>query len=608
MRSKEAIADLYVARRKEYASTHSQMEQIKAIYKGDVEIPLPDMDKYEKSYVPNLLQTGLDQMAGRVASVTPSASFSSQGDSRREQRKADTKRRIIQGWWAEDHLPTKWKYRARHLLAYSASPTTIRYDKSEKRPTWHTRHPLTAYPAIDMIPGEVVPADILFAYKRTVAWLRAQGYDLSKITTNQTRPDDTITLLEYADEEQISLVAYSDPGTGPSWAYTEPGLTLFLENDVNPIGEVPGTYPTRIGLELAGQFDGMTGMYFMQAKMMALEILAVEKGIFPDTYLEGRSGEVPRFISGPHDGRTGDVNIVAGGSIKSLAEQPGYMTNGIIDRLERSQRITSGVPSEFGGESSTNIRTGRRGDAVMSAVIDFPVAEAQEMLALALQEEDEIAIKLSRYYDGMAPRTIYVGTGNARTSVTFIAAKVFDDDCDHTVSYPITGTDLNSFMIGVGQRVGLGTMSKKTAAELDPVIADAETEHDLIISEGLEQALMSGLQQQAAAGSIPPVVLSKVMNLVATDRMELPEAITAATEWYAKVQADQQAAQAAQQGAAPTADMAAAPAAMQSLAGAPESPIPGASQGQADLAGLLSTLRKPTMTIQPMKGTARGAM
>ena len=57
---------------------------------------------------------------------------------------------------------------------------------------------------------------------------------------------------------------------------------------------------------------------------------------------------------------------------------------------------------------------------------------------------------------------------------------------------------MNSLIIGLGQRVGLGTMSKKSAAELDPYISDAENEHDQIIVEGLETALLTGVQQQAS--------------------------------------------------------------------------------------------------------------
>lgn len=605
-RTPEDIITLYRERRRDNTELHRQMQTIQSVYKGEMDIPLPDMDTVEQSYVPNLLQTGVDQMAGRIASVTPEIIFPT-ANTRRSERLAETRRRVVGGWWATDRLPNKLKHRARNLIAYSTAPATVLYDPRTQRPTWVNRDPMSTYPSPDVIPGVVTPGDIIFAYTRSLGWCITNGYPHAATICGPSATKDTLlTLIEYHDHEQNTLIAYAETGItgGAPWDYRE-GSHLILEQTPNPIGCVPATIPRRIALEDSGQFDGMVGMYYMQAKLMALEVIAVERGIFPDTYLEGRSGEVPRVISGPHDGRTGEITVISGGQIRTENPQPGYLTNGTIDRLERSQRITAGVPAEFGGESPTNVRTGRRGDSVLSATIDFPVAEAQEMLALALHDENLVAMKLSKHYDGLTPRTIHLGVGNNARTTTYIAAKVFADDIEHSVNYPISGADLNSMMIGLGQRVGLGTMSKETAAELDPYIADAELEHDRITAEGLEQSLMASLQQQASQGQIPPLVLSKIMNLVKTDRLELPEAVEAATKWYAKMQAQEQA-----EGENPPgteADIAAADAAMTGLTGQP-SPIPGPTTGQGDLATLLSTLRKPAMTIQPNRGVPTGAM
>jgi hypothetical protein len=412
------------------------------------------------------------------------------------------------------------------------------------------------------------------------------------------KPDTMVTLLEYIDCYSTTLLAYVETDVG-SWGQN--ANALRLEYIPHPVEIMTATNPTRISLEQSGQFDGMVGMYYQQAKLMALEVIAVEKGIFPDTYLEGRSGEIPKFVAGPFDGRTGEVNIISGGTIRSEAPQPGYLTNGTIDRLERNQRVTAGIPADFGGESPANVRTGRRGDAVISATIDFPVAEAQEVLALALHDENKAAMALAKHYSGMAPVTIYVGTGNAKSAVTYEAAKVFDGDTSHAVNFPISGADVNGMMIGMGQRVGMGIMSKKSAAAMDPYIADAEAEHDNIIAEGLEQALMSGLQTQAASGAIPPLVLARVMDLVATDKMELAQAITKATE-----EAAAEAAAAAQAQAPP-----APPGTEGALAGlAGESPaaIPGTNPTQDEFSSLMATLRMPAMTIQPNRGVAEGAV
>ena len=122
-------------------------------------------------------------------------------------------------------------------------------------------------------------------------------------------------------------------------------------------------------------------MYQTQARLFALELIAVERGIFPDTYLVSRPGEQAKFVTGPHDGRSGLVNIISGGTLQEAGMNSNLTANNLIDRIERSMRITSGTPAEYGGESVTNVRTGKRGDAILSAVVDFPSQEAQEVLA-----------------------------------------------------------------------------------------------------------------------------------------------------------------------------------------------------------------------------------
>ena len=366
---------------------------------------------------------------------------------------------------------------------------------------------------------------------------------------------------------------------------------LQLEAYYNLSEETPVIVPMRITLDTAaGQFDNMIGMYYQQAKLMALETIAVEKGIFPDTYLVSRPGEVGRFLDGPHDGRTGMVNIIAGGDIREIQSQPGYLTNPTIDRLERNQRVTAGIPAEFGGESSTNIRTGRRGDAVLSAVIDYPVAEAQETFSYSLEEENEVAIALAKAWDGENQRTLFTGVGNNMRPVTYVANKTFITD-EHVVSYPAAGSDLNSLIIGIGQRVGLGIMSKQTAATLDPYIDNPENEHDQIIAEGLEQALVAGLQQQAASGQIPPLVVAKVMKLVKDDRMEIAEAFNKVTEDAMKEkQAEQQGSGIDAMMADPTIAAMAGPQAAAQAGGMPA--VQGPSASQENLGMLLNTLRK----------------
>ena len=200
------------------------------------------------------------------------------------------------------------------------------------------------------------------------------------------------------------------------------------------------------------------------------------------------------------------------------------MTNPAIDRLERAQRLTAGIPQEFGGESTSNIRTGRRGDAVLSAVVDFTVQESQRIMARSLQEENKLAISMSKAYAGSRKRSFYVSTKNAKGRVDYRPNENFDST-DNVVSYSHPGADINNLVIGGGQRVGMGTMSKRSFMALDPLVDDPEFEHDTVIGEQLEQALLSSVQQQAAEGVIPPGDLARIMDLVMHNKMELAGAV-----------------------------------------------------------------------------------
>lgn len=596
----EAILDLYRQRTAYYAPLHTKMRTIQSIYNGTMEVPLPDMEQSSMPSVPNLLAQGVDQMAGRITSVIPSVTFASvKPGVRRYDRTAVTAAKTIEGWWQMDRLPMKMKQRGRHLIAYGMSPAFIRWNPEDNRPTWHVRHPLETYPSTDLLPGQLSPTDTIFAYRRSVAWCKAHGYGplVGRLFNNHEMSNDaSVLLLEYVDANETVLVAAGYKSVDP-WGpadFMSGNSTLRgiqLERYENFSDDCPVVIPSRITLDtMSGQFDNMIGMYYQQAKLMSLEVIAVEKGIFPDTYLVSRAGETARFIDGPHDGRTGNINIVAGGDIREVQSQPGYMTNPVVDRLERNQRVTAGLPAEFGGESSSNIRTGRRGDAVLSAVIDYPIAEAQEAFAYALQEEDEIAISLAKKWDGNTSRTIFVGTGNSARPVTYIPSETFETD-EHTVSYPASGSDINSLIVGIGQRVGLGIMSKRTAATLDPYIDNPEVEHDSIISEGLEQALIAGIQQQAASGQIPPLTVAKLMTLVKNDKMEIAEAMNKVTEDALKEQQRQQD-QAAQQQQT-VAGMTAGPTAA-AMTGNPAIAAPDQSMpSMGNLGSLLMSLRRP---------------
>ena len=531
MKSVDEIVAIYGARSQATDQIKSRMRTLRDYYNGDVIVPLPEINSDEKSAVANLLAQGLDQTAMRIASTRPDIYCPPLDPARKRSRdNSDIKRKALFGWWENSRMDLQMAKRARYLIGYSNTVTQLRWNDATGCPEWHLRDPLTAYPATLLGVDDMRPRDCIFGYERPLGWLHNNYPDVGRVfqSDSDAGPDTAIELIEYVSDDETVLIAMRGPvNTGlfaTSTYGSDDNLVVELERVPNRLGQTPVVIAQRISLDSAqGQFDGILGMYQMQARLMALEVIAVQKGIFPDTYLIGRAGETPQIVN-PADGLTGDVGVIRGGDLRDMQMQPGYMTNPAIDRLERAQRLTAGIPPEFGGESSTNIRTGRRGDSVLSAAVDFPVQEAQRILARSLQEENKLAIDMAKRYAGNKGKTFYVTTKNAKGPVEYTPNVNFDST-ENVVTYSQAGADVNNLVIGGGQRVGMGTMSKRSFMSIDPLVEDPEFEHDSVIAESLEEALLTSIQQQAVEGAIPPADLARIMDLVANNELELAKAV-----------------------------------------------------------------------------------
>ena len=198
-------------------------------------------------------------------------------------------------------------------------------------------------------------------------------------------------------------------------------------------------------------------------------------------------------------------------------------------------------------------------------------------------EEDKIAIAMEKTYWGNNPKSFFI-PGLKGGMADYTPNKLWETDF-HYVSYSASGSDVNSLIVGLGQRLGTGLMSKESAREADPLIADPELERDRLVAEGIESALMQSIQTQAAdpKGPYQPDDLAFIAMQVQSNKMSLPEAIQAAQ----KRAQERQAAQAPQ----------GAPATMPGLAmpgmGAEQPAAPAGPGGQPSMESLLSNLQGP---------------
>jgi len=501
MRTVEEIVELYNQRRIAKGPLHDQMRKIKSLANGDIVVPLNELDRNSKANIANLLVQGLDQMSMRVASTMPSPFFPPVKEgSERSKGYAQTRRQAMLSIWDQNKLKLKMRRRARHLLAYSQSAVILKPNFRTLVPQWTVRNPLDTFAAPVDDPDDMLPDDCIFTYRATANWLLSNYGEqvLGTLRMGRVDSDSRYTMLEYVDYDSLQLVvlgAENNPGLNTA---ERAGVdSLLLEAIPNRTGMPLAVCANRITLDKPrGQFDGTLGMYYTRARLQALTEIAIERGIFPEEYLVARTGENPEILQ-LADSKAGVLGVVKGGDIISRDLNPGYKTYEAIDRLERQERLEGAIPAEFGGESASNIRTGRRGENILSATVDFRVQEAQAIFETSILEEDKIAIAIEKTYWGDIPKTFFIPSRTNTTPEIYVPNKIWETDF-HYVAYSAAGSDVNSLIIGLGQRLGTGMMSKESAREADPLIADPDLEHDRIISEGVEAALLSSIQTQAA--------------------------------------------------------------------------------------------------------------
>jgi hypothetical protein len=520
----QEVVELYKLRVKSQGPVLQQMRAIKELANGEIIIPLNELDMNAKTSVANLLTLGLDQMSMRVSSTMPTPYFPPlrEGQERAKNLARDRKRAIL-AMWDSNRMEGKMRRRARYLLAYSNAPVVLKPDFKTMIPKWHVRNPLDTFasPMDDL--DDPVPNNVIFAYGKSYKWIVDNyGYVIPGDQGGVNSYDDKMTILEYVCAEEILLVLTAQE---TEFGKHQGMPAVELARIPNRTGRPLAVIPQRISLDKPrGQFDGVLGMYYTRARLQALTEIAIERGIFPDEYLIARPGENPQVIQ-VADGKMGQLGVVKGGDIQQLQTNPGYKTDVALDRLERQERLEGAIPAEFGGESGSNIRTGRRGENILSATVDFRVQEAQSAFAQSLLEENKIAIAIEKAYFGTQPKSFYL-SGRTGGKIDYIPNKLWESDY-HTVAYSASGSDVNALIVGLGQRLGTGLISKESARESDPLISDPDLEHDRIVSESMEAALLSSIQTQAAdpQGPYQPADLAYLTRLVMVDNATLYDAV-----------------------------------------------------------------------------------
>lgn len=564
----EEIHNMWKERKDHRGKLINRMHDVHQMYNDEWLVPLPEMDKEERPAVANLLALGVDQTAMRIASVTPQLTSPALSTTQISQDRAASRVKSAYGIWDMNGNKRKTRRRARHLVAYGSSPVRISpvslSNDPRHIPFIHPINPMCAFPKNMFDPDCIEPDDCIIESRHPISWLEKNYPRETDMLRKGIKREGGYSVLEYQSYDWIIMVAVGAPANesvqpgGPaahSAVPDGPYPSIILGKPIpNRMGICPIVMPGRITLDehARGQFLSMIGMYQRQAKTDALLDIAIVKAIFVEKWLEAFPNMPPPVIEEMANPKRGIIGKLKNGRIVPIHIDPGQMGFQREDMLERAQRLTAGIPAEFGGESPTNVRTARRGEMVLGSQVDMGIQEYQELFEASYEAEIRREIKCLKVYWGSTP-TMFVLPGSGKvTRPDYIPNDIFTETDEVRVSYPAPGADASGMIVQNLQKLGAKAISKQTMMEQDPSIKDVPLEIARIQIEGMQDAALAALEAGAQNGSISPMMLAKVIALASDAKIPIQQAILDAHDQEQKRQAaEAQQQQPQQQGAPP---------------------------------------------------------
>lgn len=603
MRTFDEIVQLVLDMQRVQSPLQQKMKDVLDRYDGEWVLPMPSVDTEPSlpPLTPALVADAVDHMAMAASSVRPTvtcAALDPRKDTGKGSRaKAVLRRRIL----AATYHHSKWnlgrRRYIRQLAAYYTGSIVVIPDFATSLPSIEVRDPLSTFVEPQAFEQLRVPQYAAFITRHSGEFLR-QAYPQVRSENGgpiaKHGPEELWDTVEWFDEDQ-TLFGLVGPVRNQGmhingYAAAAPWMQLSPSYP-NRAGLVPVVVPHQVSLgKIASRIGSMLGNVDLQQKLTALDILAQEKAIFPDTYVVGRQNAMPQIVGGGwKDGRTGDTNLLMDvDQVGALRTTPDMRTTQLIDRLERNFRTSVGLVPQFGGETYGALRTGRGIDALTGMAIDPRVQELHEIDEAYMPHLNEAIFATYEGYWPSKKYTLFSGWPGDMGEVSFTPSE--DIETRHnSVSYSIAGADVIQQTQILGSLLGTGAISRRTFRSKHPYIDDPDNEAAMVEEEQIEEALKQSILQKLTTGEMPPQVAVLIRNAMQTGKD-----IFAAVEEADRKLREQQATPAPP----PPEGMMAPPEAMPGMAAPPEQmmqqPMPpeAAPQEQIAVPGDVSRMRQ----------------
>lgn len=550
MKSFEEVRAIVADMQSRRSPVIAKMREIMIRYEGDYVIPLPEMSNEPAlpPLTPSLVTDAIDSLGSRAASVLPRVASPAIDPMRdtgvRSTEFATLRRKILAATYSESKWRLKRRGYYRHLAAYQTCAVMVVPDYRTKMPRLEVRDPLVTFVEERPQQNQDSPRHVAFVTRYSGAWVRERFPQTASENGGPITPfaaDVQWDIFEYVDTEQTMyglLGPQYHQGAHIAPQYSAGPHMQLGESEPNVLGYVPGMFPANVSLgQIGSRLGSMLGMVDMQAKLMALDIIAQERAVFPDVYAIGREGQLPRLTDGRwKDGREGDINMMEGVErIGLLQTSPDIRTQAAVDRLERNFNRSAGVIPQFAGENPGSLRTGRALDAIASYSVDPRIQEMHEISQDWMPTVNEAIFDTYKALWPSRKYTVFSGWPGDDGIIEFTPTKHIETS-KNTVTYPVPGADLVQLTQILGSLAGTEAISVDTMRELHPWIPDTAGERRRVTTEQLEVATRQALQMQLTQGTMPLPLAKMIVDRIKVGK-DLFDAIAEANEELQRQQA-----------------------------------------------------------------------
>lgn len=514
-----------------YQDWHADLADVYAIYRGDWDVVWPDKVRTRAlPKIPNFVQLAADARSRQITAARPTIVCRPERAGDKAKEAADKRERMLGAWWQENRLRTNliplWAFDA-----MSGGLTVCRvlpqWDKppSHRSPSYERLNPALSFPSPSFTRGPFLD-NFVYSYEEKVRTIEQRFKVTLDVTRNPQANPGRARVIQYYDDEVLISVLETLPVNGGTRGQI---LHSVLSEERHNLGRCPiviGARATMDGI-YRGEFMGGLGILNYWNKMMTLMLDdAVSKVYAPKTYYDIENPEEygPDALLEKQSPQ---------GSFEYVQPPNAPFTNlQMLHDLGGFARAATIFPPSSSGDPNESIISAAGISATQGGVVEDVRAIGRDILAPMLEAANELAFRSEEFYGGKKPKVIYAEQTNSAFRETYDPSKDINGNYRNSVVYgPGTGLDeVNTGVMTLQQWAGgEGIISRRIAMEQSPFVEDPQRVEKELLKEGLERAMIAGLQQQAAAGTITAQDLAKMDSLLTKDSVSLADAIAQVT-------------------------------------------------------------------------------